>query len=50
MICGGQPSELTPRDVLERLTTVGGGGAPLDPPPPDPDFIVETNKIYKRKY
>ena len=41
------------REVLERLTTGGGGGVtppPLDPPPSDPDFTVESNGIYKRKY
>ena len=41
-----------PRDVLERLTTVGGRGVPSGPPPPslDPDFIVGNNEICKRKY
>ena len=29
------------RDVLERLTTVGGGAVP----PLDPDFIVGKNEI-----
>ena len=38
-----------PRGVLERLTSVGGGGLP----PPftrDPDFIVGRNEICNRKH
>ena len=38
------------RDVLERLTIVGGEGDTLPPRDPDPDFIVGKSEIYKRKY
>ena len=35
------------RDVLERLTTIGGEGVTS---PQDPDFIVGKSEFYKRKY
>ena len=45
------PSCLSLRDVLERLTTIGGWGLtpplPWDPPPPGSDFMVGNNEISK---
>ena len=40
------PTSGASRDVLERLTTIGGGC----PRTLDPDFIVRKYDMYKRQY
>ena len=47
---GGLVAKATPKDVIQRLTTMGGAPPPPPSHPPDQDFIAGNNKIYRRKY